>query len=165
MAPAPAPKPSPTTLIKIPAAIPPAVSSVCELTPVLLLVTQLALSDPTMMARAMMVPTAEIRAATRPARVAAPMVPPVRVVMKPAPPMSPRKTRNASRPSGELRWQASPLAVALPIQFKSSVTTADPTPNFTAFPDQPFITYLPGLSPSPYPYLPSCPEAEALTSG
>src|SRR5207302_2469352 len=95
------------------------------------------------------VPTAELRAATRPARVAAPMVPPVRVVMKPAPPMSPRKTRNASRPSGELRWQASPLAVALPIQFKSSVTTADPTPNFTAFPDQPFMKIPPGLEPVP----------------
>src|SRR5438309_3894116 len=162
MAPAPAPKPSPTTLIKIPAAIPPAVSSVCELTPVLLLVTQLALSDPTMMARAMIVPTAEIRAPTRPARVAAPMVPPPRAVTKPAAPMSPRKTRNASRPSGELRWQVSPLAVALPIQFKSNVTTADATPNFTAFPDQPFMMYLPRPSPSPFPSLSSSPELALL---
>src|SRR5438094_519680 len=100
MAPAPAPKPSPTTLTKIPATMPPAVSSVWELTPVLLLPTQLALIDPTMMARAMIVPTAEIRAATRPAMVAAPMVPPPLAVTKPAAPMSPRKTRNASKPSG-----------------------------------------------------------------
>src|SRR5438876_7003086 len=115
-----------------------------------------------MIANATMVPTAEIRAPTSPAMVAAPIVPPARAVTKPAPPMSPRKTRNASRPSGELRRQGSPVAVALPIQFKSSVTTADATPNFTAFPDQPFMTYLPGSSPSPYPYLPSCPEAVAL---
>src|SRR5438067_9844885 len=162
MAPAPAPKPSPTTLTKIPATMPPAVSSVWELTPVLLLPTQLVLIDPTMMARAMIVPTAEISAPTRPARVAAPMVPPPLAVTKPAAPMSPRKTRNASRPSGELRWQASPLAVALPIQFKSSVTTADPTPNFTAFPDQPVMMYLPGSSPSPFPYLSSSPELALL---
>src|SRR5205823_8890832 len=83
---------------------------------------------------------------------------------EPAPPISPKKTRNASRPSGEPRRQGSPVAVALPFQFKSSVTTADPTPNFTAFPDQPFMQYLPGSSPSPFPYLPSSPEAESLTS-
>src|SRR5438876_11197044 len=115
-----------------------------------------------MIANATMVPTAEIRAPTSPAMVAAPIVPPARAVTKPAPPMSPRKTRNASRPSGELRWQASPLAVALPIQFKSSVTTADATPNFTAFPDQPFMMYLPGSSPSPFPYVSSSPESALL---
>src|SRR5439155_17740208 len=120
--------------------------------------TQLALIDPTMMARAMIVPTAEIRAATSPAMAAAPMVPPPLAVTKPAAPISPKKTRNASKPSGELRLQASPLAVALPIQFKSNVTTADATPNFTAFPDQPFMTYLPRPSPSPFPYLSSSPE-------
>src|SRR5256886_6807474 len=94
--------------------------------------------------------------------VAAPMVPPARAVTKPAPPISPKKTRNASRPSGEPRRQGSPVAVALPIQFKSSVTTADPTPNFTAFPDQPFMQYLPGSSPSPFPYLSSSPELALL---
>jgi hypothetical protein len=62
--------------------------------------------------------------------------------------MSPRKTRNARKPRGEPRRQGSPL-VAPPIQFKSSVTTADATPNLTAFPDQPFMNVPPGLEPIP----------------
>src|ERR1700716_1224577 len=149
MAPAPAPMPSPRKLIKMPAITPPVVSSVWVLTPVLLTIPHCeALIDPTMMVTAMIVPTAEIKAPTRPAMVAAPMVPPARAVMKPAPPMSPRKTRNARKPRGEPRRQGAPL-VAPPIQFKSSVTTADATPNLTAFPDQPFMNVPPGLEPIP----------------
>src|SRR2546430_8104425 len=64
--------------------------------------------------------------------------------MKPAPPVSPRKTGNASRTSGEGGWQPSPDVVALPTQVRRSVITADAPPKVTAFLDQPFMTDLPG---------------------
>src|SRR5438067_8575618 len=65
--------------------------------------------------------------------------------MKPAPPMSPRKTGNASRTSGEGGWQPSPDVVALPTQVRRSVITADALPKVRAFHDQTFMTDLPGL--------------------
>src|SRR5260370_42254876 len=47
IAPAPAPIPSPNRLRRMPATMPPVVSSVCELTPVLLFTTHLALLERT----------------------------------------------------------------------------------------------------------------------
>src|SRR2546423_13770548 len=109
----------------------------------------LALIEPTMTAKATMVPTAEISAPSRPALAACPTVPPARAVMKPAPPVSPRKTGKASRTSGEGGVQPSPGVVALPTQVRRSVTTADALPRVTPFLDQPFLKDLP--RPGPFP--------------
>src|SRR5438067_3004480 len=66
--------------------------------------------------------------------------------MKPAPPMSPRKTGNASRTSGEGGWQPSPDVVALPTQVRRSVITADALPKVRAFHDQTFMRISPDSS-------------------
>src|SRR2546423_1343303 len=63
--------------------------------------------------------------------------------MKPAPPVSPRKTGKASRTSGEGGVQPSPGVVALPTQVGRSVPPADALPGVTPFLDQPFIKDLP----------------------
>src|SRR5438132_6513944 len=66
--------------------------------------------------------------------------------MKPAPAMSPRKTRSASRTSGYGGWQPSSDVVALPTQVRRSVITADAPPKVTPFLDQPFMKDVTGSS-------------------